>query len=1625
MGLKWVYRKFIIAFFASLILYDVNSYAAPTWSVDPAQYTYSMTVMGPLIIEGTGSTDHNDMVGAFVGGICRGVTHLQFIPGLDKDVVFLMIYSNVTSGETVELRIYGASTDQVFVSPNTISFIQNGQLGTSSSPYPITTNNAPTNLQLSNNTVDENLAAGTTIGTLTSTDTDPGNILTYSLQAGVNDNDHFTITGNQLQANEIFDFETKDKYTITIQVSDNHNGNLKNDFFVFISNKNDPPVITPTYTFTVNDDLPESGYVGTISATDQDVGQTCSYAVLTADFPGYLTVNSAGIIKVAAGKTLSYEDHPAYHLSIIVTDNGVPVKTDTTQVTVNITDTDYPPSDISLSNNHLNENQPIGTEIATLTATDPEPDVFTFTLPAGQLDNHYFTIAGNKLKSDTVFNYEKKNIFSIFINVADAHNNFQKQCFIYIDDVNENPTIANQECSISEGVAIGTYVATVNAFDVDKNQTLTFAITGGNTNAAFKIDKNTGDITVNNPNEIDYEVHPQFVLTIRATDNASVPLSTEATMTIDIVDINYAPTSIDLTNNQIPENSAIGTLVGTLSASDPETTETFTFGMPNVTDTNDFRISGNSLITKTIFNYEAKSNYPITIKVTDGGGKTLSKVFQIGITDVNEKPVINDQSFDVLEGTSNGSLVGNLQASDGDKNQTLTYDIISGNTSNAFSVAINTGQLTVNNAVVLVSETHPEFHLTVIVSDNQSPAMFDTATITIYVLNVPSAITNLTISDNHIDENAVAGTVIGKLTAAGSEPTDKFTITLLPELDFNKFSINSDTNLVSTAVFDYEVKTSYNVKVKAVNTFNVALVKTFQLLVNDKNEKPCMADQSFSILEDQPTGTSLGYITASDVDYGQSLSFEILSGNIGNAFTLNKNSGELTINNQSYINYEDYPTFTLTVRTYDNAPDHQSDTAQITVNLTDYNYKPASLDLSNNTINENSPIGTVIGYLSATDPEPAETFSFVLRPADSIYFRIQNGNELGSKVLFNYEEKSDYTVVIKVVDSGNAELSKSYKISVKDINEAPVIDDQTFSVVEAKSQNSTIGYVLASDVDFGQSLLFDIISGNTDYAFAIGVNSGVLTVNNPDAVDYEINPVFNLKVRVHDNGSPSKSDTATITVNVLDYNYKPTNLTISYDKIEENLPAGTLIGLLYGQDPEPTDTFTFALRNLRADDSYFQIAGNRLVSNVPFDFEEKNEYVLSAVVYDKARAGFNKDLLISIIDKNDTPQIIDASFDVNEDSPANTSIGYVEATDADKGQVLTYSIVAGNDGSTFKIDKSSGLLQVNKGTLLDYETTRTFQLKVVATDNGTPHLTDTAQILINVLDVNYPPYAMTISDSVLNENQTSTVFIGKVKAFDAEPHETFTYSIDPNVKDNNMFLVRNDSIFATTPADYENKPVLFVQVRATDTQGETLDKTFSIRIIDGNEPPNVEKQIFTIPENPQNGSSVGKIVATDPDNNATLSYHFISGNDDHVFDLDSLTGEIKIHDNYSINYEKETGFSLVVEVKDNGKPPLSDTATIKINVTNLEENQLIITNLFTPNNDGYNDTWVVDFPGQVSDFELFIFDIAGSLVYHTTSYQNDWNGTSNGKPLPEGTYYYLFKSSDGTKIYKGFIDIKR
>ena len=208
---------------------------------------------------------------------------------------------------------------------------------------------------------------------------------------------------------------------------------------------------------------------------------------------------------------------------------------------------------------------------------------------------------------------------------------------------NDAPVVDDQTIGpVDENSAAGTVVGAVVASDVDAGQSLTYAITGGNSSGAFAIDPGTGEITVANASALNFETAPTFALTVQVTDDATPSLSDTATVTINLNDMDEAPVLADAIF-AVDENAANGTAVGTVPVEEPDANDTYSYAVVGGDPGGVFTIdnAGNLTVADgSQLDFEGQSSYTLSVQVSDDDGYTDVATITIGVNDLAETSTV-------------------------------------------------------------------------------------------------------------------------------------------------------------------------------------------------------------------------------------------------------------------------------------------------------------------------------------------------------------------------------------------------------------------------------------------------------------------------------------------------------------------------------------------------------------------------------------------------------------------------------------------------------------------------------------------------------------------------------------------------------------------------------------------------------------------------------------------------------------------------------------------------------------------------------------------------------------------------------------------------------------------------
>jgi|GEM_PF-268111 len=273
----------------------------------------------------------------------------------------------------------------------------------------------------------------------------------------------------------------------------------------------------------------------------------------------------------------------------------------------------------------------------------------TGTLAAGGTESDTLTIDSSNVSGTKSLNWT--GLTSVHIDFESPHNSYA----LFDDFVlstgggsaNAAPTdVTLSSASFAEDAANGTTIGTLTATDPDAGDTHTFSLVGGDT-SSFTIVGNE----LRTVGTFDFETQASYSVTVRATDAANATF--DKTLALTVTDANDAPIDIALSNASFAEDASTDTVVGTLSATDADAGDTHTFTLVGG-DTSSFTVVGNQLRTVGTFDYETQSSYSVTVRATDSASAVFDRVFALTVTDVAEGPATST-TVD-FESLANGAL---------------------------------------------------------------------------------------------------------------------------------------------------------------------------------------------------------------------------------------------------------------------------------------------------------------------------------------------------------------------------------------------------------------------------------------------------------------------------------------------------------------------------------------------------------------------------------------------------------------------------------------------------------------------------------------------------------------------------------------------------------------------------------------------------------------------------------------------------------------------------------------------------------------------------------------------------------------------------------------------------------
>ena len=368
--------------------------------------------------------------------------------------------------------------------------------------------------------------------------------------------------------------------------------------------------------------------------------------------------------------------------------------------------------------------------------------------------SHTKTICNKMLLVAGSLNYEVSSSHTVMVRVQERDHSLIKSFTINLVDMNDRPRgiLINGKVteSIRENIA-GAAIGTLTTIDDDRNQTYTFRLVN-NPGGKFAILGNY--FTLASGVSLDYEAAPSYDITLEVSDSGTPSLSFISNVTVNVLNVNEAPTDIVLTGLKVTENSPPGTLVANISVTDPDdkTSPSRLYHSCVLTNTagGRFQINGDKLIVGSAsINYEANKLHNITIRCSDQA-LSATKTFTVTVIDINEKPTsIKLSSYSIEENLAGQIVVGVLSTTDPDNEminkQSFVYRLTGANASNSL-FRIQGNSLICTRP--LDYEFSPMLRVSIVSTDNGSPAMDVYQTLNVQVVDKNDVPQDILVSRN-------------------------------------------------------------------------------------------------------------------------------------------------------------------------------------------------------------------------------------------------------------------------------------------------------------------------------------------------------------------------------------------------------------------------------------------------------------------------------------------------------------------------------------------------------------------------------------------------------------------------------------------------------------------------------------------------------------------------------------------------------------------------------------------------------------------------------------------------------------------------------------------------------------
>ncbi|XP_041951368.1 protocadherin Fat 1a isoform X1 [Alosa sapidissima] len=1399
-----------------------------------------------------------------------------------------------------------------------------------------------------------------------------------------------------------FDREEQDTYDVVVEVTREDLEDVAHVLVIISiedSNDNPPVFLNLPYHALVQIDAQVGQVIRQVTAADADIGNNAEIFYHLQEQNDYVEISQTGEISLKRQFEKEYLN-TEFVVTVVARDEGEPSLSASVEVPITVVNKAIPLFEKSFYSLEIPENIQLLTPVVHVQANESEGPRIAYTISEGDpLSQFAINFNTGVIQVIQPLDFETHPAYKLSVSATDSLTGAQSTVFvdIILEDVNDNPPVFQDkfyETSLSEASVIGTSVLQVTATDADtgNNKVIFYQIIEEKEKSSdyFTIDRDTGAIST--ARALDHEEMTRHKLTVRAVDGGVPALSSEVVVTVHVTDLNdNAPVfSQRLYEASVSELAPREHFVTQVQASDSDSSDVgkLEFSILSGNEAQNFAMdkSTGAIIISNHRKPHMEPFYNLNVSVSDGVFRNwaLVKVTTVGANFHNPTFPQVDYVVELLENTPAGTLVAEVEANDDDSGTygQLTYHILNDFAKDKFSVN-ERGQIFTLESLDRENPLERVIPISLMAKDGGGKVGF--CTINVILTDINDNTPQFRASEYRVNvaSDVPRGTSVVKIMASDTDEGSNADITYAIEADSESvqenFEIHPLTGIIVTKEslvgLENDLYTFYVRAKDAGNLSKQSLVPVYIRILAPEVSVPKFVEPHyrFAIDEDLPIGSEIDVIQA---ESEQAVIYSLVKGNtvesnLDDIFVIDRESGSLKL--EKSLDHETTKWYQLTLQAQsENEVGEVVSSVDINIQVKDVNDNQPLFEANpyEAVVVENLPSGTSVIQVKATDLDSG-TNGQVVYSLDST----QESAEIAELFAVNSEtgwvttlkeldreKKSKYIVAILATDRGEkVQLVASTKVEVMvaDVNDNPprfTAEIYKGTVSEDDPPPSGVIAILsttdADAEDINKQVNYFITGGDPLGQFAIEHIQNEWKVSVRKALDREERDNYLLNITATDGTFVAK---AVVEVKVLDANDNSPvcEKSLYTESVPENASPGRLILQVSATDADIRSNAQISYELVGRGAQHFTIDPDtgELKTLQPLDREEEAVHRMKVRALDGGGRYCEADVEITVEDVNDNaPQCSSNPYTITvfENTEIHTIVGRLQATDADAGSnaEVAFSLADSADG-TFSVDERSGLLRLEQP--LDRELRSVYALRARATDLGSPRrLSALCDVSVSVLDINDDPpvferreYAATLAEDVAAGAQVLRVH---ATSREREGSNEIAYAI---VSGNERGAFRVDpstgDIFVIEGLDYETCHEFYLTVEATDGGTPPLSDmaTVNINLTDVNDnSPLFSQAVYSavVSEDSELGKTVVVVMADDADGPSfnQVRYSIIDGNQGNPFTIDAVRGEVKVA--RALDREKTSGYTLTVLASDSGNTPRSSSATVNVDVSDVNDN---------------------------------------------------------------------------------------